>query len=366
MVSNVSEASKRADVLFTELVDAVRYSQNWERSVKEQSEARARAEKQLEELEELAARISAAFDDLHLDAEDSEGLSRKINEFAALAVQQADDHIKAKLKAVLDDSSSESGSEKLKAKKSLESYLATTPLPVIDEEISLELSDGSYSARAEYKCAGEIEFEFLLNTASSALFRSELMFSGIQKGVRVPVRLGKTWLRKAPVPDFERLDVYALSKGRASKNHLTATFVSQETSGVVNLVFSRSGSESFVTLEYSDDKGKVDVTGEAALSKYLDLDLMKRAAGRLVDDIIDLEKEKLQLSKLESNGEDVLATLDCLGFLRRAIVVSAQSKDSMDEIRKVDRKMAIERLKLLGPDGDKMMEVLGLVAQSAN
>ena len=345
----MSEASKSADLLFTELVDAVRYSQNWERSVKEQNETRARAEKQLEELEELAARISAAFEGLHLDAEDSESLSRKINEFAALAIQQTEDRVKAKLKAALEDSSSESKSEESKAKKSLESYLAASPLPVIDEEISLELSDGSYSATAEYKCAGEIEYEFLLNTASSPLFRGELTFSGVQKGVKLPVRLGKTWLRKEPVPDFEKLDVYALSKARASKNHLTATFVNHETNSRVNLVFSRSGSDSFVTIEYSDDKGKVDVTGEAALSKHLDLRSMKRAAGRLLDAIMDLRKEKLQLSKLESGGEDVLATLDCLGFMQRVVVVLAQSKESMDAIRKIDPKMAMERLKLLGP-----------------
>jgi hypothetical protein len=359
----LSEASKKADILFTELVNAVRYSQNWEHSINEQNEAKARAGKQLEELEELPAHISAAFDGLHLATEDSESLSRKVNEFAALAIQQEKDRVKARLNAAVEHSSSESRSEELKAKKSLESYLAATPLHVIDEEISLELSDSSYSATAEYKCDGEIEYEFLLNTASSPLFRSELMFSRVQKGVKLPVRLGKTWLRKEPVPDFEKLDAYALSKARASKNHLTATFVNPETNALVGLVFSRSGDESFVTIEYSDEKGKVDVTGEAALSKHLDLSSMKRATGQLVDAIVDLQKEKLQLNKLESGGENVLATLDCLGFMQRVVSVMARSKESMDALREVDPKMAIERLKLLGPGGNKTIETLGLVAK---
>jgi hypothetical protein len=191
------------------------------------------------------------------------------------------------------------------------------------------------------------------------------MFSGVQKGVKLPVRLGKTWLRKEPVPDFERLDAYALSVARASKNHLTASFVNRETNSVVGLVFSRSGDESFVTIEYSDDKGKVDVTGEAALNKHLDLSLMKRASGQLADAIVDLKKEKLQLGKLESGGEDILASLDCLGFIQQAVSVMAQSKASMDAIRKIDPKMAMERLKLLGPGANKIMETLGLVARGA-
>jgi hypothetical protein len=350
-------------MLFTDLVDAVRYSQKWKRSINEQDEAKAKAAKQLEELEGLPARISAAFDGLHIGPDDSESLSRKVNEFAALAIRQTKDRVQANLKEALEKSSSESGSEELKAKKSLESFLASTPLAVTDEEISLELTDGSYSATAQYRCAGEIEYEFLLNTASSPLFRSELMFSGVQKGVKLPVRLGKSWLRKEPVPDFERLDGYALSKARASKNHLTARFVNRETNGVVDLVFSRSGDESFVTIEYSDDKGSVDVTGEAALNKHLDLSSMKRASGQLADAIVDLTKEKLQLGKLESGGDDVLASLECMGFMQRAVSIMAQSKESMDAIRNVDPDMAMERLGLLGPSGDKILEVLGLAAR---
>ena len=153
-------------------------------------------------------------------------------------------------------------------------------------------------------------------------------------------------------------------EARASKNHLEATFVNHETNSAVDLVFSRSGNDSFVTIEYSDDKGKVDVTGEAALSKHLDLQLMKGATGRLLDAILDLRKDKLQLSKLESAGEDVLATLDCLGFMQRVVFVLVQSKESMKAMSKVDPKMAIERLKLLGPGGTKMMETLGLVKRS--
>ncbi len=360
----MSEESTSADLLFTELADAVRYSQNWQRAIDEQKEKRTTAEWQLEELNDLAVRVSKAFGGLHLDAEDAESLSRKVNEFAALAIQQTKDRINAKLKAAMEESESESKSEELKAKRSLESYLAVTPLPVIDEEVSLELSDSSYSAKAEYKCPGEIEYEFLLNTASSPRFRGEFKFSGVRKGVKLPVRLGKTWLRREPVPDYEKLDDYALSKARASKQHLEATFVSHETESVVDIVFSRSANESFVTIEYSDDKDKVDVTGEAALSKHLDLTLMKGAAARLLDAILELKKDKLQLGKLESSGEDVLATLDCLGFMQRAVIVLVKSKESRTAMSKVDPKLAIERLKLLGPGGIKIMETLGLIPRS--
>lgn len=329
--------------------------------MEEQKARRVKAEMQVQELEKLGTRISAAFDGLHLDPGETESLSRKVSEFSGLAISQAEDRVNSKLKTAMEESVAELTSEESKAKKSLESYLAASPLPVIDEEVSLELSDGSYSANAKYKCAGKIEYEFLLNTASSAPFRSELTFSGVQKGVKLPVRLGKAWLRKEPVPDFEKLDVYALTRARASKNHLTAAFVNHETNSSISLVFSRSGSDSFVTIGYSDDKEKVDVTGEAALSKHLDLQAMKRATGSLLDAILELRKDKLQLSKLESDGEDVLTNLSCLEFMQRVVDILSQSKESRDALKKVDAKMAMERMKLLGPGAIKMMETLGLV-----
>jgi hypothetical protein len=362
----MSEASNGADLLFTELADAVRYSQNWGRSIKEQNETRTSSAEQLKELDDLAALISKAFEGLHLDAEDSEGLSQKINEFAELAIQQTKDRVKAKLKTALEHSMSESRSEELKARKSLESYLAVSPLPVTDEEVALQLADSSYSAKLECRCPGEIEYEFLLNTAGSPNFRGEFTFSGVRKGVRLPVRLGKAWLRKEPVPDFEKLDDYALHNAKASKSHLEATFVNRETSSAVNLFFSRSGSDAFVTIEYSDEKGKVDVTGEAALSKHIDLNMMKGATGRLLDAIMDLRKDKLQLNKLECVGEDILATLDCLGFMQRVVLVLAQSKESMEAVSKVDPKVVMDKMKLLGPGGAKIMETLGLSPQTGS
>jgi len=359
----LSAADKGADLLFTELVDAVRYSRNWQRSIAEQAEANAAADRQMEALAQLSSRISDALGDLDLGPEDSKSLSRKINEFSNLAIEQAKDKVKARLRANLDAATAEAKSAELKAKKSLESYLAATPLPVIDQDVSLDLADGSYSAKAEYKCAGEIEYEFLLNTAASPHFREELAFSRVRKGVKLPVRLGKTWLRKELVPDYEKLDDYALSRARASKGHLEATLVHPETGSKVELVFSKSGSDSFVTISYADEKGEVDVTGEAGLSRHVDLPTMKGVGARILDAILDLSMEKLQLSRVECAGVDVLATLDCSGFMQQAVRVLVRSKTSVAAMSKVNPKLAIERLNLLGPEGAKIKETLGLTAR---
>jgi hypothetical protein len=360
----VPEASVSTKSFFTDLVDAVTYSQAWMQSTEEQTAYRERAEKQLGELEELSSRIAANFEGLQIDREYSEPLSKVINEFADAAIRQQTEKLNSKLREWIKESSAASDAERLKAVRGLESYLATTPLPVMDEEVVLELSNSSYTTSVEYKCSGKIEYVFQLNTANSPLFRSEFTPSAVHKGIKLPVRLGKAWLRKEAVPDFEKLDAYVLSTARASKNHLVAKFANPDTGSSVGIVFSRSGKDSFVTAEYTDGKGKVDVTGEPALSKHLDLDSLKAAMNQLLDAISQLKKEKLKLDHLEVQGKDVLASLDCLGFMQQATAVIVQSNEAIEDIRRHDAKVAKDRLKLIGPSGAAIFDALGIPARA--
>lgn len=349
-------------MFFTELVNAVRYSENWAESVEKEKAARQNAEKQFHELDELVARISASFDGSELDKEYLASLLKTVPEFVSAASKQVREKLEIKLKEILEKFSAESNSEKLKAVKSLESYLSVTPLPVLDEEVSLELTDGSYAAYARYSCPEEIEYEFLLNTASSSLLRSQFSLAHFKKGAKMPVRLAKTWIKKQPVPDYEKLADYYLSKALASRNHITAKFMNDETEATIGIVYSRSNNESFITVEYSDAHGKVDVTGEPALNNHLDIAFLKESMGKLLHEVSGLDSDKLKLTKLEYSGIDVLGTMDCYGFMQRVAKVMVQSPEIMAAIRKLDGASAAERLKLLGKQRSVIAESFGLVS----
>jgi hypothetical protein len=353
-------------MFFTELVDAVRYSENWAESLENQTKARKGIESQVEALDELVSRVSGSFDGLGLEQEYGTNLSKIINEFVVAAVNQTRQRLDSRLKAALEESSSELSSEKLKAIKSLEAYLSVTPLPVLEEEVSLELSEGSYAASARYRCPEEIEYEFLLNTANSPLFRSQFNLAAFKKGARIPVRLAKTWLKKEPVPDYEKLEGYTLSKAQASKNHMTATFARDETGAAITVVYSKSNEESFVTVEYSDASGKMDITGEPALNKHLDIVFLRESMSRLVESVSELDREKLRLVRLEYDGVDVLATMKCLGFMQQVTKAIAKSRELLDAMRQLDPKTSMDRLKLLDERGIAIAGALGLGARSKN
>ncbi len=350
-------------MFFTELVDAVRYSENWAESLENQSKARKSIESQVEALDKLVSRVSGSFDGLGLEQEYGTNLSKIINEFVLAAVNQTRQKLASRLKTALEESSGELNSEKLKTIKSLEAYLSVTPLPVLEEEVSLELSEGSYAASVLYKCPEEIEYEFMLNTANSSLFRSQFNLAAFKKGARIPVRLAKTWLKKEPVPDYEKLEGYTLSKAQASRNHMAATFAKDETGSAITVVYSKSNEESFVTVEYSDSSGKMDVTGEPALNKHLDIAFLRESMNRLIEAVSELDRDKLRLVRLEYGGVDVLATMKCLGFMQQVTKVITQSPGLLDAMRQLDPKDSMDRLKLLDGSGIDIAGALGLGAR---
>ncbi len=352
-------------MFFTELVDAVRYSENWAESQANQEKARQNVQRQIGELDRLVSETSSSLKQLGLDPEYSLNLSKVINEFVGAAVGQTRQKLEARLKTALEETSAELNSEKVKTTKSLESYLSVSPLPILEEEVSLELTEGSYAASARFKCTQDIEYEFLLNTSNSPLLRSQFSLAAFRKTAKIPVRLGKAWLKKEPVPDFEKLEGYKLSRALASKNHLTAKLVREETGATFDIVYSKSEGESFVTVDYSDSTGKTEVTGEPALNKHLDAAFLKDSMNKLLAAIMELDGDKLRLARLEYEAVDVLATLDCFGFMRQVVKAISESRDLMAPMRELDPKAALDRLKLLGDKGSAIGVSLGLVVRTA-
>lgn len=359
----MSNAREGAAAFFTELIDAVRYGDSWSGSVEKQAEAKRNFERQLGAIDEIQGRIAEVFETEKLDSDVAEPLAKAVNDFVSAATQQSRGKVREKQKRTLEGLSAEADSFKLKSVKSLESFLAVTPLPVLDEEIDLDFSGGSYASHANYKCAGQIEYEFLLNTANSVLFKSDIASSAAWKGLRIPVRVSKAWLKKEPVPDYEKLDNYALARARASKNHLSAKLTNQATMASASIVFSRSNTDSFITVEYEDRAGKIDATGEPSLNRHLDLASIKQAMERLLNAMMRLDGDKLKLVKLACADEDILATLNCYGFMQRVVGVYAQSDETARAIRGLDPRTTAGRLKLLGEKGKVISAALGLGAQ---
>jgi hypothetical protein len=358
---STTEVAGKLRAVLIDLIDAVRYAQSFFETDEKEKAAKDRAEKRLQELELLVSGITDSLSRLRwLDEATRQELSRNITNFVNAAVDQVKGRVENSLKNDITEFRNAAEREKLKSLKSIEAFLAASPLPILDKVITIKREQSSYSARVKYKAEGGIQYDFDLNSADSELFKHEFSFSSKGLKLKLPVRLAKAWLKKEPEPVYERFDEYILDKAEVSKNQLVATFVHPETQSSVNVVYSRANSDSFITIEYNDAKGRVDVTGQPSLSKHLDISAYKGAFGELLDGILKLENSKLALSRLKMDDEDVLEKLDMYGFMLRVLKVIGPELQRSKEAMQVDNSLMKERLKLLGDRAKPLIKALGI------
>jgi hypothetical protein len=262
----------------------------------------------------------------------------------------------------------EVNSERTKALKSIEAFMAVSPFPVTEKVFTLKLQDSAYEARVKYRSDNKIEHEFSLDTNNYS-FVKRFRLSAYQNEIRLPVRLGKNWLRRDPTPDFERLDQFYLVDVEVTEKNLIANFVHEEGQRKARVVYSKQDTNSFLSVEYTNQSGEItNVTATPDLNVHFDSELLKKSMERLWLAIMDLERHKIALKKLYCENADVLDKLDTKAFFGRAWqtiapAITQAMKDSKSSLREskpdiMDEQAVSERLKLLGNDSDQILAII--------
>jgi len=363
---------------FSSLVDAMRFSQRTQLLRDKVKGLEDEKKKRLLSLDRLVQDITGTIQRSKeiIGQEHSSELTKQISSFSSIAIEQTKRKIDEQSANELKEYLSAVESERTKTFKSIEAFLVTSPFPILDKAISLKFVDGAYSARAVYRCVEEVQYEFSLDTKKSPIFGREFRLSAFEKEVKLPVTLAKSWLKKEPVPDYERLDQYILSSIEATEGSMIATYSHPEREATTKIVYSRQNSHSFLTVDYFDpEMKKVAVTAEPALNRFLDSEALEKAMERIWLATLELENNKIALTKLVSGGQDVLEQLDCLDFFARSWKVISQrvmqniasarsnkkgSSPDTENSDQLDEKFVREKIALLGESGRTVLEVLKL------
>jgi hypothetical protein len=364
------EASASLKQTVTHLFDAVRFSNH----ANELDLAATKAEDDLEvELSRLDSHIEELTNLLESMKDGAQGavveLCRQVEEFLETAKHQATEKLQNRTKEQVMEFRGSSASERDKALKSLEAYLASDPLPVIDNVVQIRLTEGTYEARSKYECEGGMKYDFRLATQNSALFNKEFFISQLGFELRIPVRLSRTLLKKGSVPGFERLDQYVLESAETSGGRVRASFHKEGNDARIKVVTSGPDPSGFVGIEYTDQTQQVNVMTDPSLSSHVDAELVKRAMGELASGFGELSQKRIALLSLSLGNGEALEKIDCQKVLQfvlmsmgpayqvvvRKIVHGTYDGDSdlsLDLIR--------ERLKVLGPLSGNVSTSLGL------
>ena len=257
--------------------------------------------------------LSGTLDEISLKA-----LGSQIIDFTRLAVEQIKNKLEQKRNNDLTEVQTEIASEKTKALKSLEAFIATSPFAILEKMIVVKLIEGAYEAKGIYRCADNIQYEQLLDTKKSKLLCNQLRVSSLGSEVKVPISLGRNWLRKEQVPDYEKLDSYLLSAAEVDENHLIITFRQVEKNSNLKMVYSKHESHTSLTVELLVPPREVNITSNVGLNRYLDTKTFENIAEQVKGSILELESYKSGLTKLVLDNQNVLEKMDLFPFFTKS------------------------------------------------
>jgi len=370
VVTSQQQNSRALKQSFTSLVDAMRFAYQKEQLEGRIRDIESRSKKSLDDLGELNEKIQALVKSLgdEIGKDSLEELSNQISGFSHLAIEQTKTKVEQKINTELSGYRSSLDSEITKTRKSIEAFIATSPFMVLDKVLSVKLVDGAYEAKGAYRCADDIQYEFSYDTKKSRVFSKEFRLSTFERDFRVPISIGKTWLRRDQVPDYERIDQYALVSAESSETNLIVIFKHLEKDSSLRVVYSKHDSHASLSIVYSDAQRTVDITSTPSLNRFLDSEPLEKTMERLWLSLIDLENYKVGLTKLVSEDVSLFEKLDCFEFFAKSWRIIApkviqemkSAVDSQTADEKLTVSFALERVGLLGENADPILEILEL------
>ncbi len=304
----------------THLFDAVRFADHARELEESARNVEGDLETSLNKLEAQTEEVSNLLAAMKVEQDSVlKELSLQLEGFLSTAKEQAKSKLQKKARQQLEDYGRAASSEKDKALKSLEAFFASDPLPVVENIVQVRLNEGIYEARSRCECEGGMKYDFRLAAQNSRLFNQPFTLAQLGYELKVPVRFSRALLSKTRVPGFERLDQYILADAETSGGKLRANFDKSGNGAKMKVLTSGNQEGGFVGLEYNDQIQAVNVMNDPSLVAFVDIEAIKRAAGDLVTELVDLSKKKVALLRFSTNGEDKLDSLSCHEVLQKVL-----------------------------------------------
>ncbi len=348
--SDMQEEMEYARTLYyalTDLLDAISYSDRAMEDQKDLEEFNNQIKARMDRVDRIKDDISKLLKTFQEESGSTgfQEYADQLLEFTGVLLGRYKDKVSKDIASNQQEIINSVESDRSKATKSAEAFLARDPIPVNERNFSIKFTEGAYDVRIKNRCPRDIYYEFAANTKNSDLLKSQLYFAALSKGYKIPVRTAETWISKDPAVDYERMDRYYLDSAELTKQNLSVVFVDPEKESQFRIVLSRADSSIFLDVEYSDKLQKVDVTSQPALNNKLESGELTSIMDRLTRSIADLQEKKLKLLKLNLRDNDVLTKMNYFDLI---ITIFGIIEEDVSNL--ITRLLAGEKITISGND----------------
>jgi hypothetical protein len=96
-------------------------------------------------------------------------------------------------------------------RKTLEYFFIQDPIHIINKKYSIKAAENGYSAKVQVSCEGTITCIFEIASSEISFWDGHVKANDFVKGIEIPARMKKPFLKKEEVPDIVRIDDYFLT-----------------------------------------------------------------------------------------------------------------------------------------------------------
>ncbi|MDO9096929.1 MAG: hypothetical protein Q7U60_02245 [Candidatus Methanoperedens sp.] len=267
-------------------------------------------------------------------------------------------------------------------RKTLEIFFVSDPIPIINKKYTLKVTDEGYSAKVQIDCEDEISSVFEIASSEIPFWDGHVKAYDFVRGVEIPARMKKPFLKKELVPDIVSIDNYLLCDLVLSGKELEVVFRKRLDTSAERFRL-RMDLENFAVEVYHAEENGVEKNIQAIpeLKEALNAFRLRELGEKIIEQISSLYPKKQRLEALYLDSKDVLEENLVFELMQKVAELFAPT---VAEIKKhspsaeelslkaedetgvrseiyLKKSQVKEKLTAIKEKGDRLLEILGVL-----
>ncbi len=193
-------------------------------------------------------------------------------------------------------------------KKMLELFFVPDPIPIANKKYTLKAMEEGYFAKIQIDCDGEISTVFEIASSELPFWKGHVKAHDFVRGVEIPAKLKKPFLKKELMPDIVGMDNYILGDLVLSGNELEIVFRKRLDTSAERFRLKMNFGDEFAVEVYHAEENEVEKNIQVVpeLKSALNIFKLRELGEKIVERTNALYPKKHRLESIYLSGKDVL------------------------------------------------------------
>jgi hypothetical protein len=210
-------------------------------------------------------------------------------------------------------------------RKILETFFIYDPVPIIDKKYTARIIEIGYSAKVQVECSGGISCLFDMASNESSFWKYHVRGRDFVKGIEIPARMKKPFLKKELVPDIVSIDDFLLCDLILSDKELEVVFRRRPDIKAeqfrLKMIFE---GEFSVDVSHTEENGvEKNIIAVPELKNELNILRLQELGRKIVEQTNNLYPKKQRLETILLEGKDVFEENLVFGLMQKVAEIFA-------------------------------------------